>query len=183
MLLLMLLVVVALVPIYYALRYLWELVPAASPATTRTRCVFITGCDSGFGRLLALKLATQGIPALSGCLTQKCVEEIEEVSKGLPQPVEAIQVDVTNVESVEKAARWVEGRLGEGRVLWALVNNAGIFSCYGPDAWSDMSDYQRSVDVNLFGAIRSTHVCQWGPVYGWWGYGWKEFLNLVSWIF
>ncbi|VDN31236.1 unnamed protein product [Cylicostephanus goldi] len=42
--------------------------------------------------------------------------------------------------------------------LWGVVNNAGIFSCYGPDDWTSLEDYKRAVDVNTFGVIRVTHA-------------------------
>ena len=35
----------------------------------KNKVVFITGCDSGFGRLLAIKCAKNGIPVFAGCLT------------------------------------------------------------------------------------------------------------------
>jgi hypothetical protein len=56
------------VVIYYLSRYIWELIPLSN---LRSRAVFITGCDSGFGRLLALKLAQNGITVFAGCLTEK----------------------------------------------------------------------------------------------------------------
>ncbi len=46
----------------------------------------------------------------------------------------------------------------DGRALWAVVNNAGIFSIYGPDCWLSLNEYRQSIDVNLFGAIRVCHA-------------------------
>lgn len=57
-----------LVPLYYLARYLWELVELPD---LRKRAVFITGADSGFGRLLAIKCAAKGLPVFAGCLTEK----------------------------------------------------------------------------------------------------------------
>lgn len=42
--------------------------------------------------------------------------------------------------------------------LWAVVNNAGVFSCYGPDDWCKVEDYQSSMDVNFLGIVRVTQV-------------------------
>lgn len=39
-----------------------------------------------------------------------------------------------------------------------MVNNAGIFSVYGPDDWCTIEEYRRSIDVNLLGVIRVTHA-------------------------
>ena len=35
------------------------------------KCIFITGCDSGFGKGLAIRLDQKGIPVFAGCLTEK----------------------------------------------------------------------------------------------------------------
>ena len=42
--------------------------------------------------------------------------------------------------------------------LWAIVNNAGIFNCYGPDAWTSIKDYQDAFEINTLGHIRCVHV-------------------------
>ena len=59
--------ILASVPIYYFLRYLWELIPIRG---LKSKAVFVTGCDTGFGRDLALKLARNGQPVFAGCLTE-----------------------------------------------------------------------------------------------------------------
>ena len=38
--------------------------------------VFITGCDSGFGNLLARQLDRRGMRVLAACLTEKGAEEL-----------------------------------------------------------------------------------------------------------
>jgi hypothetical protein len=54
--------------IYYILRYLWELVPVGGDRSKKA--VLITGCDSGFGHLLALKCASKGMKVFAGCFTE-----------------------------------------------------------------------------------------------------------------
>ncbi len=44
-------------------------------------------------------------------------------------------------------------------VLWALVNNAGVFSIFGPDDWLVPEDYLTAFEVNCLGGIRCVHVC------------------------
>ncbi len=48
------------------------------------RWVVITGCDTGFGRLLAERLHSEGYRVLAGCLTAAGVKELNQVfgSKG-----------------------------------------------------------------------------------------------------
>ena len=59
---------VLLVPVYYLLRYFWELLELDN---LENRAVFVTGCDSGFGRALTIKLAKNGLPVFAGCLTKE----------------------------------------------------------------------------------------------------------------
>lgn len=68
-----------------------------------------------------------------------------------------LHVDITKDDSVKAAVKLVKLGLN-GRPLWAIVNNAGVLSVYGPDSWLNVSSYQNSIDVNLLGAIRVTHA-------------------------
>ncbi|KAI1710866.1 short chain dehydrogenase domain-containing protein [Ditylenchus destructor] len=148
------------VPIYYTLRYLWELIPEVTNTNKAKRAVFISGCDTGFGRLLALKCVRNGIPTYAGCLTKEGEENLIEESKDWSHgKLVTVLLDVTSDDSVKLAAELVEKHLDERNIqLWALVNNAGIFSVYGPDAWTTMDHYKLSMDVNLYGVIRCTHA-------------------------
>lgn len=72
--------------------------------------VFITGCDSGFGNLLARQLDAKGLRVLAGCLTQQGAEKLKEVTS---ERLQTTLVDVTSTESLVKAAEWVKGHVGE----------------------------------------------------------------------
>ncbi|KAI3421217.1 Protein CBR-dhs-20 [Globodera pallida] len=150
----MFLFLLLLVPIYYALRYLWELIPLSNLSK---RAVFVTGCDSGFGYLLALKLAQHGLPTYAGCLTKQGQDQLMEEAKkrGIGGKLKSVPLDITNDKSVKEASEFVRKDLSSGNnELWGLVNNAGIFSCYGPDAWTSIEDYKLSMEVNCWGTIR-----------------------------
>lgn len=54
--------------LYWAIRRLMDFIPVGD---MKNRVVFITGCDTGFGRLLALKCARNGIPVFAGCYTDQ----------------------------------------------------------------------------------------------------------------
>ena len=56
----------ALILVYYILR---RFVLESFYISMRNRYVLITGCDSGFGRLLALRLLSQGVHVFAGCYT------------------------------------------------------------------------------------------------------------------
>ncbi|NXQ47566.1 BDH protein, partial [Catharus fuscescens] len=100
------------------------------------RAVLITGCDSGFGHLLALRLHRLGFTVFAGCLLR------------------VLRLDVTRARDVRAAKELVLSHLPE-RGFWGLVNNAGI-STFGETGWLPMETYEKFADVNLLGSIRTT---------------------------
>uniref|UniRef100_A0AC34QU15 Uncharacterized protein n=1 Tax=Panagrolaimus sp. JU765 TaxID=591449 RepID=A0AC34QU15_9BILA len=143
------------IPTYYLLRYLWELIPVKN---WKKKAVFISGCDSGFGRLLAIKCAKNGLPVFAGCFTKSGEESLQNETKNLPGKVVTLPLDITKDESVKDAAEKVKKLLGKDDQLWALVNNAGVFNCYGPDAWTSIQDYKDAFEINTLGHIRCVHA-------------------------
>lgn len=78
--------------------------------------VFITGCDSGFGRLLALRLDQRGFQVLASCLTPSGAEDLQRVASSR---LHTTLLDVTDPQSIQQAAKWVEARVGEmGEYGW-----------------------------------------------------------------
>uniref|UniRef100_A0A915ENR4 Uncharacterized protein n=1 Tax=Ditylenchus dipsaci TaxID=166011 RepID=A0A915ENR4_9BILA len=143
-------------PIYYFLRFCWESIELPG---RQKRAVFISGCDTGFGRLLAVKCAQTGIPCYAGCLTTKGQESLAEETQNSKHPAVVLSLDVAKDDSVNQAAKLVKEHLAKvDHELFAVVNNAGIFSIHGPDAWTSIEHYQRSIEVNLYGVIRCTHA-------------------------
>lgn len=114
--------------------------------------VLITGCDSGFGNLLARQLDTLGMRVLAACLTQTGAEQLKEATT---QRLQTVIMDVANNESVVAAAQWVKQQVGE-KGLWGLVNNAGIAQPIAPNGWLKKEDYLRILNVNLLGTIDVT---------------------------
>ncbi|XP_059575303.1 retinol dehydrogenase 7-like isoform X2 [Alligator mississippiensis] len=114
--------------------------------------VFITGCDSGFGHLLAKQLDGRGLRVLAACLTEQGAERLQQETSGRLQTV---ILDVTKSDSIAAAAAWVKGQVGD-RGLWGLVNNAGIGDPAGPNEFLSKADFTRVLDVNLVGLIEVT---------------------------
>uniref|UniRef100_A0A0N5AQ98 17-beta-hydroxysteroid dehydrogenase type 6 n=1 Tax=Syphacia muris TaxID=451379 RepID=A0A0N5AQ98_9BILA len=141
--------VVVVLFLYYAIRYILELIPVKN---LYKKAIFITGCDSGFGHEFALYCAKRGIYVFAGCLENKVtlLAVNRPQTRNLPGTVEPLKIDVTNDESVLEAREFI--RLG----LWALVNNAGILPAFGPADWSTVDDFITVLDVNTFGVIRVT---------------------------
>ena len=72
--------------------------------------IFITGCDSGFGRLLALRLDQRGFRVLASCLTPSGAEDLQRVASSR---LHTTLLDVTDPQSVRQAATWVETHVGK----------------------------------------------------------------------
>ncbi|XP_075447582.1 retinol dehydrogenase 16-like [Ascaphus truei] len=114
--------------------------------------VLITGCDTGFGNLLAKQLDRRGLRLLAACLTEKGAEDLK---KETSSRLQTVILDVTDSQSVTSAAKWVSGIIGDGG-LWGLVNNAGISTPIAPNEWLIKEDFVRVLNVNLVGTIDVT---------------------------
>uniref|UniRef100_A0A7E4VKG7 NAD(P)-binding protein n=1 Tax=Panagrellus redivivus TaxID=6233 RepID=A0A7E4VKG7_PANRE len=120
--------------------------------------VFITGCDSGFGKALVLKLLKNGIPVIAGCLTEAGAGTLTNDAAGLPGKLKTLIIDVTSEESVKAAAKTVEESLENGQKLWALVTNAGILIYEGVGEWVPIESYKKTFDVNTLGTVRAVNA-------------------------
>ncbi|NXH13301.1 RDH16 dehydrogenase, partial [Bucco capensis] len=114
--------------------------------------VLITGCDSGFGNLLAQQLAARGLRVLAACLTEAAAARLRANASSRLQTV---LLDVTSSQSIAAATAWVRERVGD-RGLWGLVNNAGIAVPTAPNEWLTKDDFVKVLDVNLVGLIEVT---------------------------
>ncbi|XP_052521184.1 retinol dehydrogenase 16-like [Tympanuchus pallidicinctus] len=114
--------------------------------------VLITGCDSGFGNLLARQLDARGLQVLAGCLTESGAARLRAAASSRLQTV---LLDVTSSSSIAAAAAWVQERVGQ-KGLWGLVNNAGTANPTAPNEWLRKEDFMAVLNVNLVGLIEVT---------------------------
>uniref|UniRef100_A0A8B9RZA3 11-cis retinol dehydrogenase n=1 Tax=Accipiter nisus TaxID=211598 RepID=A0A8B9RZA3_9AVES len=120
--------------------------------SVKEKYVLITGCDSGFGNLLARQLDARGLRVLAACLTQKGADSLQ---RGCSGHLRTTLLDVTRSDSIRQAVEWVRAEVGE-KGLFGLVNNAGVANPIGPTEWMRMEDYRQVMAVNAFGAIEVT---------------------------
>ncbi|XP_075896145.1 dehydrogenase/reductase SDR family member 9 [Nelusetta ayraudi] len=114
--------------------------------------VYITGCDTGFGNLLARHLDQMGYRVIAGCYTEKGEDELK---KSASDRLSTVQLDVSDSASVARAAAFIRTLVGE-KGLWAVVNNAGIALPSAPTDWLTIQDYKPMLAVNLCGVIDVT---------------------------
>ncbi|KAM8977540.1 retinol dehydrogenase 16-like [Pelodytes ibericus] len=114
--------------------------------------VLITGCDTGFGNLLAKQLDRRGLRVLAACLTESGAEGLK---KATSSRLQTVIMDVTSSQSVSSVAKWVTHTVGD-KGLWGLVNNAGTGMPGAPNEWLKKHDFAKVLDVNLLGPIDVT---------------------------
>ncbi len=116
--------------------------------------VLVTGANSGFGYLMALKFARNGykVFATARDLTKDGVVEMNKVAKEEGLEIEWLVLDVTDQRTIDNARVKVEK---EG--LDVLVNNAG-FGILGPIQSYTIDDFQKQFDANFFGVVRMVYA-------------------------
>ncbi|WP_312900133.1 SDR family NAD(P)-dependent oxidoreductase [Chryseobacterium taichungense] len=126
--------------------------------------VLITGANKGIGFEMARQLAEKGHYIFIGSRNlQNGLEAVKKLKEEGFENVKAIQIDVTDQESVN-AARIEIGRLTTS--LDILINNAGIngieFTGNTPIMHSalrtDIDKFKEVYEVNVFGVIRTTQA-------------------------
>ncbi|XP_042555102.1 17-beta-hydroxysteroid dehydrogenase type 6 [Dipodomys spectabilis] len=140
---------VVLVGLYYLLRWYRE---RQVVSHLQDKYVFITGCDRGFGNLLARQLDMRGLRVLAACLTEKGAEQLRNKAS---ERLETVILDITNTESIAAATQWVKERVGD-RGLWGLVNNAGVYQPMAYLEWQKFDDCMNILNVNLLGLVQVT---------------------------
>lgn len=121
---------------------------------SKGKAVFITGCDTGFGRELAVRLDQLGFKVFAGCLMPDG-EGARSLKEESSSRLTIVSVDVTQDDKVRAAYKKVEDDLAEDECLWAVVNNAGI-AAYTEIEWCPVAEYRRVYEVNSLGPIRVT---------------------------
>jgi NAD(P)-dependent dehydrogenase (short-subunit alcohol dehydrogenase family) len=112
----------------------------------------ITGAGSGFGRALALELASRGGTLVLGDINRDAVQETARLAqKQGARGVAALACDVTKLSDVEALAAACE------RPIDLMVNNAGVSSAGGVGD-VPMEDWRWTIEVDLFGVIHGCHV-------------------------
>eukprot|EP00545_Synedropsis_sp_CCMP1620_P011560 CAMPEP_0119006496 /NCGR_PEP_ID=MMETSP1176-20130426/2323_1 /TAXON_ID=265551 /ORGANISM="Synedropsis recta cf, Strain CCMP1620" /LENGTH=658 /DNA_ID=CAMNT_0006958409 /DNA_START=69 /DNA_END=2045 /DNA_ORIENTATION=+ len=129
----------------------------------RKRLIVISGCDRGFGRLLAEKLnETTDYLVLALVLTDKGLEELNAVADTAANGEKrlfVLQCDVTSDENIENAKGRVSQILEEqDAILYSIVNNAGIADPGDFIFFSNLDIFKRVMDVNFFGQLRLTQA-------------------------
>lgn len=113
----MLFYILALIILFYAYRWIKELKQVPNKSE---KYVYITGCDTGFGNLLAKHLDKEGFCVIAGCYTEKGEDELK---KSCSARLSTVSLDVTDNDSITKAAGFIKtlvGEKGKGSFSWLV---------------------------------------------------------------
>jgi NAD(P)-dependent dehydrogenase (short-subunit alcohol dehydrogenase family) len=122
-----------------------------------TRIALITGANKGIGYETARLLGARGMTVLVGSrdetLGQKAVHSLRDGGAD----AHLVQLDVTDDDSIQRAAQWIGERFDH---LDVLINNAGValFDGDGAPSRTTRSTLQRSFDTNVFGVVAVTNA-------------------------
>ncbi|OOV17045.1 SDR family oxidoreductase [Flavobacterium sp. LM4] len=121
------------------------------------KSVLITGANRSIGLEAAKQLSKKGLFVYLGSRDlEKGNEVADELKKNGYENIKAIEIDVTNSNSILAAKKVIESEQGK---LDILINNAGILGT-NPQLASDTSieEIQKVFDTNFFGVINVTQT-------------------------
>ncbi|XP_078408461.1 retinol dehydrogenase 7-like [Cetorhinus maximus] len=118
----------------------------------KEKYIFITGCDTGFGNLLAKQLDKRGFHVIAACFT---VNGAEKLQIDCSSKLKTVRLNVTSQDNIQTALEFVQAEVGD-QGLWGLVNNAGRVIPIAPTEWLTVEDFTRILDVDLVGLINVT---------------------------
>lgn len=119
------------------------------------KCALVTGGNKGIGFAICKGLLGAGfdviLAARSLNKSKQAAEQLQTASQ-----VRAVELDVTDDESIRRAAEELSREIGH---LDVLVNNAGIYPDQGVNILTVSRDLlTSSMDTNAFGPIRVTQA-------------------------
>uniref|UniRef100_A0AC35UB11 Retinol dehydrogenase 7 n=1 Tax=Rhabditophanes sp. KR3021 TaxID=114890 RepID=A0AC35UB11_9BILA len=148
---------VPIIPIFYFL-FRRLVLERFELSDSKGKYVFVTGCDSGFGKLLVSELLKKEMNVVAGCFTESGKCDLIKENIGSTGELYVVILDVTKQESVQEVFKFVESLMSQkNTTLWSVVNNAGANIFKGPNDWYTVEDFENSIDINLVGPIR---ICQ-----------------------
>jgi len=121
------------------------------------KTVLITGANRSIGLEITKQLSKQGLFVYLGTRElEKGNAVVKQLNEDRFQNIKAIQIDVTNPDSILAAKNIVEKEQGK---LDILINNAGISGEFPQNASdTNIKDIQNVFDTNFFGVISVTQA-------------------------
>lgn len=145
----MLMIVIVIFISLYAFYRLYQHFFPSSVINPEGKYVLITGCDTGFGHALAIRLDRQNFHVFAGVYS---AENQNALKSQLSTRATVLPLDITKQEDIDSAYDVISKTT---TTLHALVNNAGV-SMGGNIDWTSMEVFHRMMNVNFFGHVAMT---------------------------
>ena len=114
------------------------------------KVALVTGSSSGIGFESCIALAKDGYHTFASMRNIKKAGEIKAIAKKENLPIDVIQLDVDNEESIVSAIKQI---VSDGGRLDVLVNNAG-YGQFGCTEDVSVDDFRKQFETNFFSIIR-----------------------------
>jgi NAD(P)-dependent dehydrogenase (short-subunit alcohol dehydrogenase family) len=118
------------------------------------RVAVVTGAGRGLGRAVAERFVREGATVIAVARTECELRDLAARLGSAPGVLDVVQLDVADDAQVNAFARRVLDRYGR---IDALINNAAILEI-GPFHAMSMEDFDRTININLRGAVLCTHA-------------------------
>lgn len=115
----------------------------------------VTGANKGIGYEIARGLGARKIVVLIGARDEARGHAAAENLKAEGIDARFVPIDVTDNETIRRAAQWIEDQFGR---LDILVNNAGIAEWGFKPSDADLSKVREVYETNLFGPMAVTQA-------------------------
>ncbi len=112
---------------------------------------FITGCSTGFGRLVAQELLDQGHRVIA---TARRVDALADLKAPDPEQLLTLPLDVTIGHQIREATERSVERFG---AIDVLINNAG-YGYFSTQEEGDVDEIRRMFETNVLGLARVTQA-------------------------
>ncbi|WP_345911098.1 oxidoreductase [Bacillus altitudinis] len=119
------------------------------------KTAIVTGANSGFGKLITLRLAQQGYTVIAGVRQESNAKKLAEEVKNaaLSESIHIEALDVTDTQSIQAFQK----RLNAYAPIHLLVNNAGTaYAGFAEEVPVDQ--YREQFEVNVFGVMEMTQA-------------------------
>lgn len=110
----------------------------------------VTGGGRGLGRLIAERLAADGLRVVVAARSRPQLDETVAAIRAAGGQADAVACDVTDAAAVRAAVEYTLARHGTPTVL---VNNAGVAGPIGPVGGVDIEAWWQAQRVHVFGAL------------------------------
>jgi NAD(P)-dependent dehydrogenase (short-subunit alcohol dehydrogenase family) len=140
--------------------------PANPSHSSPSTAAIVTGCSSGIGRAVALRLHAAGYAVYATARHPKVLADLGD------EGMETMALDVTDEASMVAAVARVVGDHG---AVGVLVNNAG-YALQGAVEETSIDEVRRQFETNVFGLVRLTQLVLPGMR----AQGWGRVVNVGS---